>query len=426
MKTFFPFTVSLLLAARLGAQSLTVDWFTVDGGGGASSDGSLTIAGTAGQPDAGVMSDGTLTVQGGFWPAFTATSASTGTGGYKVFYSTQSATPNLNFVGVVNSDGSGNAHVLDTACWPRVSRDGSKMLYHPVTRSTGNFAQNDLAVYNFTSSNSTTIFGNSDYVVYYDWLVDGTNVVFDYGCGMYRWNASNGSVGTIFNVDCYDDAPSVNPVDGSLAFHNAYQGLMMADANGANRAHLPNTQAADYWPNWSPDGQWLTFANPNGYWKIKADGTGRTNLWSNLSGVTHVKANNQDTEGAACFSPDGQWVIAPFVLNGTMGIYALAADGSGTVKPILTGGLSGDQVYNFIGGMWPADLKSLGTPPGLTISASSPGQATISWTPATPGFVLQESDSLAPANWSNSVSGAQNPVTVSTGSTTKFYRLVHP
>lgn len=46
---------------------LSVNWFKVAGGGGASSDGTLRIQGTAGQADAGVMSDGTLQVRGGFW-----------------------------------------------------------------------------------------------------------------------------------------------------------------------------------------------------------------------------------------------------------------------------------------------------------------------------------------------------------------------
>ena len=600
MKTIFLFTAALFLTAQLGAQSLTVDWFTVDSGGGTSSDGTLSIAGTAGQPDAGAMSDGTLTVQGGFWPAFTATSASTGSTSYKVFYSTQSATPGLNYIGVVNSDGSGNVHVLDTACWPRVARDGSKMLYHPVVNSTGNFARNDLAIYNFANSNSTTIFNNNDYVVYYDWLADGANVVFDYGCGIYRRNAADGNITTLFSVDCYDDAPCVNPVDGSLAFHNIYQGLMLAGSDGSNRRNLANTQPGDFWPNWSPDGQWLCFYNTSGFWKIKADGSGRTNLWSHLPGAAHVRYNGSVNAGASGFSPDGQWVIAPFNLNDTNGIYALAANGSGTVKTLLTTGNAFDQTYNFIGGILPitnydgsnlllnpgaeagstvnwtvggfsnpgvdngvfdpnipprsgaydfygrtgtsgtlsqlvtllnvpgitaqkidggiyqaaisfwernlgqsnsqnddafvsldfldanqnlisrvatpevnagssawqnyaanyavpsgtryilytmnfirhagtdldafiddnsltlVDTSTLGIPPVLTISAATPGQATISWTPATPGFVLQESSSLAPANWSNSASGAQNPVTVTTGSATKFYRLVHP
>ena len=39
----------------------------LDGGGGASSGGSYTLTGTAGQPDAGRLSGGTYTIGGGFW-----------------------------------------------------------------------------------------------------------------------------------------------------------------------------------------------------------------------------------------------------------------------------------------------------------------------------------------------------------------------
>jgi Tol biopolymer transport system component len=422
MKTFFLATASLLLAARLGAQSL--DWFTVDGGGGMSSDGMLTFAGTAGQPDAGTMSDGALTMQGGFWPALATAPAVTSSGsGYKVFYSTQSATPSANFVGSINSDGSVNSNILSSATWPRISPDGTKFLYHPVNY-TGNFAQNNLALFDLATRNSTTLFANGDYVVYYDWLPGGANVVFDYGCGIYQVATNNLNVSNLFSVDCYDDAPGVNPQDGSIAFHNQYQGLMLANGDGSNRRHMNNTVPGDYWPNWSADAQWIVFVNNSGYFKIKSDGTGRTNLWTLIPGASNVQYNGANNEAAACFSPDGQWVIAAFNLNGTNGIYAIAADGSGTVKTILTTGNATDQTYNFIGGVIAS--TSSGTPPTLTIVSASAGQATVSWTPATPGFVLQESPSLAPATWTNSASGAQDPVTISENNTTKFYRLAHP
>lgn len=48
-------------------QSYSIDWFTIDGGGGTSTGGVFTVSGTIGQPDAGVMSGGNYTVQGGFW-----------------------------------------------------------------------------------------------------------------------------------------------------------------------------------------------------------------------------------------------------------------------------------------------------------------------------------------------------------------------
>jgi hypothetical protein len=44
-----------------------MDWHTLDDGGGASTGGVYAVAGTIGQPDAGVMTGGQFTVQGGFW-----------------------------------------------------------------------------------------------------------------------------------------------------------------------------------------------------------------------------------------------------------------------------------------------------------------------------------------------------------------------
>ena len=46
----------------------TIDWYTIDGGGGTSTGGGFALSGTIGQPDAGPeMSGGGFTVSGGFW-----------------------------------------------------------------------------------------------------------------------------------------------------------------------------------------------------------------------------------------------------------------------------------------------------------------------------------------------------------------------
>lgn len=63
------FLASLALGGTVG---YTIDWWTVDGGGASelvSSDGSYTVSGTIGQPDAGVLqsADGSYELQGGFW-----------------------------------------------------------------------------------------------------------------------------------------------------------------------------------------------------------------------------------------------------------------------------------------------------------------------------------------------------------------------
>ena len=50
------------------AQSYTVDWYKVAGGGGTSTGGTYEVSGTIGQPDAsGAMSGGNYSVTGGYW-----------------------------------------------------------------------------------------------------------------------------------------------------------------------------------------------------------------------------------------------------------------------------------------------------------------------------------------------------------------------
>jgi hypothetical protein len=55
-------------AVPIHAQNYSINWSTVDGGGGMSTGGGFTVTGTIGQPDAGqMMSGGDYTLQGGFW-----------------------------------------------------------------------------------------------------------------------------------------------------------------------------------------------------------------------------------------------------------------------------------------------------------------------------------------------------------------------
>jgi hypothetical protein len=55
------------ISLSLHAQQYSIDWFTIDGGGGTSSGGGYTLSGTIGQPDAGTLSGGSYVLEGGFW-----------------------------------------------------------------------------------------------------------------------------------------------------------------------------------------------------------------------------------------------------------------------------------------------------------------------------------------------------------------------
>jgi hypothetical protein len=62
--------ISVIIAAigtAAASAQYSIDWYTIDGGGGTSSGGVYTLSGTIGQPDAGRMSGGSFTLDGGFW-----------------------------------------------------------------------------------------------------------------------------------------------------------------------------------------------------------------------------------------------------------------------------------------------------------------------------------------------------------------------
>ncbi len=73
---------ALVCATR--AQTFSIDWFTIDGGGDTSTGGVYAVSGTIGQPDAGAMTGGPYSLAGGFWavlqtpgvPALSVTNAS--------------------------------------------------------------------------------------------------------------------------------------------------------------------------------------------------------------------------------------------------------------------------------------------------------------------------------------------------------------
>lgn len=107
----------------------------------------------------------------------------------------------------------------------------------------------------------------------------------------------------------------------------------------------------------------------------------------------------------------------------TGGVYSVTGTiGQPDAGPTLTNG-----PYSVTGGFWalPTAVQTSGAPT-LTIVPATPGFATISWSPNNTNFVLQETWSLTSVNWTNSPSGATNPIVVPASLPTKFYRLAEP
>src|ERR1700690_4471061 len=56
-----------LLVCNTAFAQYSIDWFTVDGGGGTSGAGVYEISGTIGQPAAGSLIAGNYVIEGGLW-----------------------------------------------------------------------------------------------------------------------------------------------------------------------------------------------------------------------------------------------------------------------------------------------------------------------------------------------------------------------
>jgi len=63
--TFLLLTIQAVRAA--GDASYTLDWWTVDSGGGTIQNGSYVLSGTVGQAEPGSLHGGEYSLVGGFW-----------------------------------------------------------------------------------------------------------------------------------------------------------------------------------------------------------------------------------------------------------------------------------------------------------------------------------------------------------------------
>jgi hypothetical protein len=72
------------------------------------------------------------------------------------------------------------------------------------------------------------------------------------------------------------------------------------------------------------------------------------------------------------------------------------------------------------------EIQALAGKPVLDIFSTAPGLATVSWPAAASGFRLQLNETMDASGWADSPTGTNHPVTISTTSPTRFYRLIKP
>ena len=133
-----------------------------------------------------------------------------------------------------------------------------------------------------------------------------------------------------------------------------------------------------------------------------------------LSAFAQYSIDWSTIDGGGATSTGGPMIGINYSVSGTIG--------QPDAGPTMTNGQ-----YSVTGGFWvlPISVQTPGAST-LTMVPAAPVNATIWWTPPTPGFTLQSTDSLSPTNWINAPSGTNNPATVPATLPARFYRLVNP
>jgi hypothetical protein len=100
---------------------------------------------------------------------------------------------------------------------------------------------------------------------------------------------------------------------------------------------------------------------------------------------------------------------------------------SGTIGQLDAGPTSIGGEFTITGGFWTSPAAGPAPePPKLMVAMPESNLAQISWSPPTPGFVLQTTTSLSPPEWENTLTGATNPVTLLPTLRVQYFRLIRP
>ena len=303
-----------------------------------------------------------------------------------------------NTIWAINLDGSGDTRVTD-GYTPRVSRDGRYLLFLKPA--------NGLWVRELRTGVETQLDAQYYGIFGFDWEQSNVELVMDKDCNLVMRNLAGGSLPLPFG-DCGDDAPVVNPADGSLAHHNLsanvqVRGIYVMPPARNSRVRLNLNLTFPRWPAWSPSGQRLVVAAGNPV----APSESVYNLWvceangGNLRQITAL-AGNDGLEYGALWAPEENALVTAGTIWGTNGLWVLRLKEDGNYcgcAPIRLPTTAGAAIQ-FAGSIVVAPTPPRGTvQPGFFIRRDA-DSVVVYWGTVFADFQLEYATELLPsANW---------------------------
>jgi hypothetical protein len=328
-----------------------------------------------------------------------------------VFYGRVNAANNYT-VWAINLDGSGDTYIT-TGARPRVSHDGRYLAF--LRGGSPLVTQGNAWVRDLKTGAETLLYTNSNYTIGYDWDLTGTNLIFDWNCWLWTINQASGGIGTqlpLPSPDCYDDAPVVNPMDGSLAFHNlgpSVPGLYVTSPSLTSKQRLNLNVPGASWPAWSPDAKWLSFVDGNSSNTAFTADSG-TNIWvvhpdgSDLNQISAFTDGTNRFPHGAIWSPDGMALVGAGTIFGTNGLWMIPLTPDQTDcdgPPILLPTTPGDSI-DFAGSvvLGPSQFTGIVATqtPGLFIRLA-PNAVVVYWNTNYVGFTLESEFNVPARAW---------------------------
>ena len=242
---------------------------------------------------------------------------------------------------VMDYDGA-NQHALThmgtIALSPRISPDGSRLAFSANTKSGW-----DITVYSVELGRMVSFphFGGMNFSP--SWSPDGTKLAMASSRNGYpnifSMDASGGNLKRLTSGQGPDISPSWNRKTGAqIAFVSGRTGLpqiFTMEADGTNVQRLTD-QGYAVSPNWSPNGQFLTFSWMRKYGPGEPGSNDlylmdiASKQWVQL---THDAGRND----SPCWSPDGRHIVFQSHRTGTDQIFSMLADGT-NVKQLTFNG----------------------------------------------------------------------------------------